>query len=347
MKKTVKALLASTLVFSLCMSNMLTAQNRIDNQGRRQGHWIKTDKDGSRIFEGDFVDGKETGVFNYYYPDGTLKIRNTYTQPGRYCKHEAYDQKGRLLAAGFYDQKNRDGEWRYYSHNGNLVKIANYRMGIKDGAHIIFNSNGDTAEIANWKDNHRHGRWWKRIGEKGWICGQYVNGLMQGRLVQYNGNGQLVDDDNYLDGVKDGRCRHYENGRCTVDETWQQGTLADRKILLNCPTERWQSIFGIAYYTPKGASGKGTTVYLNDGTKLTCTDMADIINERVGHEHFVLIDRKSQLMANIGSIVDIVKDEEGRPILDLMPKPPFTVFPDEECLKMIRSLKRIDQLDEE
>jgi len=53
------------------------------------------------------------------------------------------------------------------------------------------------------------------------------------------------------------------------------------------------------------------------------------------------------LTSALGSIVDIVKDEDGRPILDLMPKPPFTVFPDEECLKMIRSLKRIDQLDEE
>ena len=331
----------------LCMSLNCYAQNKIDNQGRRQGHWIKTDKDGSRIFEGDFKDGKEIGVFNYYYPDGTLKIRNTFTEPGRYCKHEAYDEKGRLLATGFYNQKNRDGEWRYYSQDGKLVKIAGYRMGIKEGAHIIFNSNGDTAEIANWKDNHRHGRWWKRIGEKGWIEGRYENGLMQGRLVEYDGQGRLVSDGNYLNGAKHGRYRRFENGRCTVDESWQNGTLADRKILLNCPAERWQSIYGIAYYMPKGKSATGTIVYLNDGTKLVCTDTPDAINERVGRNQFVIIDRKAQLMSNIGSIIDITKDGDGRAILELQPKPPFTVFPDEECLKMVRSLKRIDQLDEE
>lgn len=342
---TMKLKLISLII--LCMSLNCYAQNKIDNQGRRQGHWIKTDKDGSRIFEGDFKDGKEIGVFNYYYPDGTLKIRNTFTEPGRYCKHEAYDEKGRLLATGFFNQKNRDGEWRYYSQDGKLVKIAGYRMGIKEGAHIIFNSNGDTAEIANWKDNHRHGRWWKRIGEKGWIEGRYENGLMQGRLVEYDGQGRLVSDGNYLNGAKHGRYRRFENGRCTVDESWQNGTLADRKILLNCPAERWQSIYGIAYYMPKGKSATGTIVYLNDGTKLVCTDTPDAINERVGRNQFVIIDRKAQLMSNIGSIIDITKDGDGRAILELQPKPPFTVFPDEECLKLVRSLKRIDQLDEE
>ncbi len=330
----------------LCLVLNCTAQNKIDNQGRRQGHWIKTDKDGSRIFEGDFVDGKETGTFNDYYPNGTLKIRNTFTTPGRYCKHEAYDQQGHLLATGFYNQKNRDGVWHFYNDDGKIVKTASYKMGIKDGAHIIFNKNGDTVEVANWQDNRRHGRWWKRIGEKGYITGRYEKGLMQGRLSEFDGNGRLVREGNYKDGVKNGAYRYYESGTCTVDETWQDGTLAERKILLHTSSgSQWQSIFGIAYFLPKGSNG--TLLYLNDGTKLQCTDMPDLINERVGRETFVVIDRKSRLMANIGSIVDIKKDADGREILELLPKPPFTIFPDEECIKMVRSLKRIDELDEE
>ena len=329
----------------LCLSFIANAQNRIDNQGRRQGHWIKTDKDGSRIFEGDFVDGKETGTFNYYYSDGTLKIRNTFTTPGKYCTHEAYDRKGQLMATGFYNQKNRDGEWRFYGEDGRLIKIASYKMGIKDGAHIIFNKNGDTVEVANWQDNHRHGRWWKRIGEKGYICGRYEKGLMQGKLTEYDGEGRMVREGNYKDGVKDGAYRYYENGTRTVDENWQDGTLADRKILIHTSSgAQWQSIFGIAYFLPMGQ--KGTLLYLNDGSKLVCTDAPDIINERVGRETFVLIDRKSRVMANIGSVVGIVKDDDGRETLDLLPKPPFTIFPDEECIKMVRSLKRIDELDE-
>ena len=67
-------ILIATLVLN---SFNAAAQNQIDKQGRRQGHWVRTDKDGSKIFEGDFVDGLETGVFTYYYGNGTVRMRNT------------------------------------------------------------------------------------------------------------------------------------------------------------------------------------------------------------------------------------------------------------------------------
>ena len=58
MKRTI-ILLATALMLTAVSA---TAQNKTDQQGRRQGHWIRTDKDGSKIFEGDFVDGLETGT---------------------------------------------------------------------------------------------------------------------------------------------------------------------------------------------------------------------------------------------------------------------------------------------
>ncbi|MBR6441138.1 MAG: hypothetical protein IKS44_03710, partial [Bacteroidales bacterium] len=59
------------------------AQNQIDKQGRRQGHWVKTDKQGTKMYEGDFVDDKETGTFTYFYADGKTRIKNVYTVPGK------------------------------------------------------------------------------------------------------------------------------------------------------------------------------------------------------------------------------------------------------------------------
>ncbi|MBO4308094.1 MAG: hypothetical protein J5848_07280 [Bacteroidales bacterium] len=328
----------------LCLGFYCNAQNKIDNQGRRQGHWIKTDRDGSRIFEGDFQDGKEIGVFKYYYPDGTLKIRNTFTIPGRYCSHEAFDEKGRLIATGFFNQKNRDSVWHFYNEEGRVVKIASYRMGIKQGTHIVFTATGDTAEISTWNDNKRHGRWWKRIGERGWICGHYENGLMQGRLVEYDDNGRLCREGFYKDGQKDGIYRYYEEGIMTVDEKWVNGALADRKILLHAPQDKWISIFSIAYYMPKGSNG--SIVYLNDGSKLNCTEQLDIISNRIGSESFVIVDKRNRVISSISSINGIKLDNEGRKILDLSPTPPFTIFPDEECIRMVESLQRVDELDQ-
>ena len=109
------------------------AQNSIDKQGRKQGHWIKTDKQGHKIFEGNFKDGHETGVFEYFYSDGTVRLRNTFVgNDGKRCHHEAYDEKGRLLAKGDYCLKNRDGRWDFFAEDGKLIKTANYKMGIKE-----------------------------------------------------------------------------------------------------------------------------------------------------------------------------------------------------------------------
>ena len=48
MKKSILFLAAALLLTSVGAM----AQNKIDKQGRRQGHWVRTDKDGSKIFEG-------------------------------------------------------------------------------------------------------------------------------------------------------------------------------------------------------------------------------------------------------------------------------------------------------
>ncbi len=333
------------LLTLICLGTLCSAQNRIDKQGRRQGPWIKTDKNGSKIFEGTFQDGKETGVFNYYYADGTLRIRNTYTEPGRYCSHEAYDEKGHLLARGFYNQKNRDSIWHFYNEEGRLVKTASYKMGIKQGVHVIFTSTGDTAEVTHYVDNHREGRWWKRIGEKGWITCNYSKGLTQGRLVEYNEQGQLAREGNYRDGAKDGRNRFYENGECVIEETWNMGMLSSRKILLHTPAATWYHIDEIAYVQPRG--NKGCTLTLKNGEKRQSSEMLETVSERMGWEQFLLVDKKNRIYAHRSCILGLTQDSEGRTLLELDPKPAFTIFPDEDCVKMVEALQRGEGVDEE
>lgn len=320
------------------------AQNQIDKQGRKQGHWIRTDQNGSKIYEGTFKDGLEIDTFQYYYPDGTLRLRNIYTTPGRYCSHEAYDEQGRLIAKGFYNQKNRDGLWQIYTEAGKLIKTTTYRMGIREGLQVIYTSNGDTAEVSNFVDNHRDGRWWKRIGEKGWICGTFIKGSLNGRLVEYGEDGKMVRDGNYKNGEKNGSYKYYENGVMTVDESWSDGVLLDRKVLLTTTEPQYVSTFAIAYFYPKGT--QKSIVAKMDGKVLSCQESVEDIYARVGSEQFMTVDKKNRIAANRSCIQGMTRDEEGREILSLDPKPAFSVFPDEDCAKMVKSLQRIDELDE-
>ncbi len=337
---------AKTILFALLALCLVgQAQNQIDKQGRKQGHWLRTDKQGGKIFEGNFKDGLEVDTFYYYYPNGQVRIRNVYTVPGKICQHQAFDEQGHMLAEGTYNQKNRDGEWRLYNEQGKLVKIANYRMGIKEGIHIIFTSNGDTAEVCTWKDNHRNGRWWKRIDEKGWITGTYVNGGLEGRVLEYDNSGRMVRDGNYLHGAKHGQYRYLSGGVVTIDESWDHGIMRDRKVLIHTPSPTYVSIYAIAYFYPKGSTK--SVVMKKDGTTLQCDDTPEAIFARTGQDLFYTIDKKNRVAANRTCILGITQDNEGREIISLDPKPAFSIFPDDDVKKMIESLQRLDELDED
>ena len=336
MKRTILLLAAAFMLTSVSA----VAQNKIDKQGRRQGHWIRTDKDGSKIYEGDFIDGLETGVFTYFYHDGTVRIRNTYSVPGKQCLHEAYDEKGHLLARGEYNQRNRHGLWHFYNEDGILLKQASYNMGVKDGTHIIFEHNGDTAEVVTWKNGHRNGRWWKRMGKKGYLLGNYVRGGLDGKIVEYNDDGKLVREGHYRDGLKHGTYRFFENSGLVIDEQWTSGIMVDRKILLHTPEPRFVSIHDIACMA---AQGHKTLVVLRDGTEIAANEASDKVFNRAGDELFALANRKNRIMVARHCVQGIGKDNAKREIVLLEPQPSFSIFPDEDGLKMIHSLQYGDR----
>lgn len=330
------------LIFALLMAGFACqAQNQIDKQGRKQGHWVKTDKQGAKIYEGDFSDGLETGTFTYFYPNGTVRIINEYTIPGKVCHHQVFDEKGRLLAKGDFNQKNRDGLWLFYSEKGSVVKMTTYKMGVRNGLQVIFNSEGDTAEVCNWTDNHRNGRWWKRIGLKGYITATYVHGGIEGRLVEYNDEQHLVREGYYKHGERDGHFKYYEDNKMVVDETWREGRMTDREVRLTLPEERYVSIYDINYMAPQG--NNKTIVYLTNNVKLIDHENAESLYAHVGNGRFTLANKEARIMVATDLIVGTTRDKEGREILDLDPAPDFSVFPDEDCMKMLHSLRMHQQ----
>ncbi len=311
------------------------AQNSVDKQGRRQGHWVRTDKDGSKIYEGTFKDGLETGTFTYFYHDGTVRMRNTYTEPGTVCQHEAFDEQGHLLARGTYNRRNRDGRWQFYAEDGRLVKECDYKMGVKHGRHVVYTHNGDTAEVAGWQNNHRHGRWWKRIGKTGYITGTYVNGGLEGRLVEYDDAGLLIRDGHYKGGLKHGSYQYFDNNKLTIDETWHDGVMSDRKILLMTPNDEYVSIFDIVCLMPQGKAK--VLVVFTDGSTKQAHESADVVYDRLGNDRFVFANRKSRVLVAQPHVHGTSTDADGRTILLLEPQPSFPIYPDEDGMKMVRS----------
>ncbi len=328
-----------TLILAIALLGTVAAgaQNTIDSQGRRQGPWVKTDKQGAKMYEGTFVDGLETGTFTYYYADGTVRIRNTYTVPGKVCSHEVYDPKGRLLAKGEYYQKNRNGRWEFYNEKGRLVKITNYRMGVRHGMQATFTASGDTAEVCNWDDNHRHGRWWKRIGKNGYVTVHYNHGALEGKMVEYDNSGALVRDGFYQNGDRNGHFHRYEGGQTVVDEVWKRGDMTDRFVRILTPEPEMVSIYDILYMVPQGK--KKVIIYLENGNKMTDYEGNEDLYRHIGNGRFSLVNQEARIMVATDHIMGITFDDEGRETLKLDPRPDFSIFPDEDCKKMLHSLQ--------
>lgn len=323
------------LVMSL-LPMLAVAQNQIDKQGRRQGTWTKVDKNNRKIYEGTFKDDHETGVFTYYYPNGAVRMKNTFTPDGKYCSHEVYSEKGHLMATGFYNQKNRDSVWNIYNEDGALVKTNRYRMGVKWGTFYTFSPEGDTLEIFNWKDNKRDG-YARRITRDGYVEMYYKDGLLHGKMTEY-ADGKRVREGMFENAMRQGEWKRWIRGTLSVKETWRDAMLIDRKVLiLATDMPRFISTNDIAYFHKSGNSH--TVIVTRDGKNISSNEEFDSFSDKIGTENFVIIDRKNKIVAATDCIKGFAKDDEGRTIIVLEPKSRFNIYVDEkkdsDLIKMV------------
>jgi antitoxin component YwqK of YwqJK toxin-antitoxin module len=314
---------------------MGVAQNMMDSQGRRQGKWVKMDKNNRKIYEGTFKDGLEIGTFTYYYSDGTVRMKNTFLVDGKFCSHEAYDKNGKLMATGFYNQKNRDSVWNIFNAEGKLLKSETYKMGTKTGKSVLFSSTGDTIEIQYWNDNKKHGYWYRKV-LNGYLTGNYANNLLDGKYAEYRNN-KVVSEGNYSQGLRDGQWKFYDGNNLEVVEKWNNGNLHDRKVLIYTEQPQMISTDEIAYFYPKG---RNTIVITMDGTTMVDQENSHKLFEKVGEENFVILNNEKQLVAAYRCIVGFEKDEDGKEYVELSPKLSFNLYPDDNCRKLVESILR-------
>lgn len=96
-------------------------------------------KSGKYKVKGKFVDGMPDGLFEEYYPDGSIMIKDTFVN-GENTKEEIYYKNGQLMGI-FAD----DEELKLYFDDGKLVMTYND----KTGATIIYHENENPLIATN------------------------------------------------------------------------------------------------------------------------------------------------------------------------------------------------------
>lgn len=232
--------------------------NQTDDQGRKQGRWIKTTPDGTLMYEGQFVDDKPVGEFKRYYEDGTLKAVMDY-RSARDAYAELYYQGNEpvLMAEGKYIDQKKDSVWMTYDPTGQLKSRDSYENDVRNGRSVVYYPNGEVSEETTYRDGKRHGEWKQyyqggqkmaegtfendeRVGEyvkyypngKDWVRGTYENGFKESTWIYGLENGALGQMVVYRKGEEEKQVKmngtfteNHPNGQPKLVENYKNGKL--------------------------------------------------------------------------------------------------------------------------
>ena len=90
--------------------------------------------------KGNFVNGLPDGIFERYYPDGSIMLKNTFVAGVRMTE-ETYYKSGKLLLKA----SKKDDSLKLFYEDGSLVLSHN----IKTGSYIIYHENGKPLVVSD------------------------------------------------------------------------------------------------------------------------------------------------------------------------------------------------------
>jgi antitoxin component YwqK of YwqJK toxin-antitoxin module len=228
----------SILLIIACM-NPAFSQNKTDNNGLKQGKWVKNYDYGGIRYEGQFEDNKPVGEFRYYYKNGNLKATTFYKAFGDSAQTISYHKNGKKMAEGVYFKQQKEGKWLYYSDiDSALISEENYKNGQLHGRVITFYpESGKPAEIVVYVHGKREGPLLKYFPEGNIMTeGTYVNDSLNGKFTLYWPDGQIQVKGAYDKGIQSGAWTYYdEEGNPVPDADFRFEPLVNDTIEFDFP----------------------------------------------------------------------------------------------------------------
>ena len=144
----------------LCGGGALQAQNLVDEEGRKTGHWKVNYPNGRTLYEADFVEGKPHGEMLRYHESGLVRARMIFEAGSQRSYTHLYYESGKPAAEGWFVDQSKDSIWTYYSEFDGSVRIReSYVNGKLHGLSLSYYPNGGTSEELEWKQNVKDGAW--------------------------------------------------------------------------------------------------------------------------------------------------------------------------------------------
>jgi antitoxin component YwqK of YwqJK toxin-antitoxin module len=226
--KIIILLVSFTAVSVNAFSQSDTLINQTDQQGRKQGHWIKKYPNKKIMYDGVFRDNHPIGEFRRFSDDGKLQSVLIFSKDGKEANATIYHQNGKVSSIGKYVNEQKEGKWQFFSaeipdyliceeyysgnkRNGLSVKFypdstvaekVSYINDLKNGEWIQYYPNGKVCQISYYRKGKAEGKFeaWYDDG-KVQITGQYINDQKEGKWLIYKDDGAVKYELNYENGL--------------------------------------------------------------------------------------------------------------------------------------------------
>jgi antitoxin component YwqK of YwqJK toxin-antitoxin module len=221
------------LFIGLMLGAILTvsAQNQVDEEGRKIGHWKVDYPNGRTLYEADFKEGRPVGTMIRYYENGVVRARMNFDSTGKRCYTQMHYPSGKLAAAGWHLNQEKDSIWTYYSPVDGSVRIREpYHQGKLQGKVRNYYPSGRVSEEIEWANNVKQGDW-KQFYDNGVprLSSHYENGLLNGSYEVYFGNGKIKIRGSHLKDRIHGTWSYFdEDGKELISHEFVNGIPLDR-----------------------------------------------------------------------------------------------------------------------
>jgi antitoxin component YwqK of YwqJK toxin-antitoxin module len=201
------------------LSASLSAQvndsiNKTDNNGKKQGHWIKKYPNGHVQYDGYFKDDQPTGVFKRFFENDTLRSVLVFGSDSKVAEASLYHPNGYIASKGKFVNQIKEGKWLFYSDKieGYLICEEEYLNNLKNGPSLKYYPDKILAEKLNYSKDIRTGEWVQYFPNgKTCLKANYINGKLQGKFEVFFTDGKPEYVGQYKNDARDGLWNIYNS----------------------------------------------------------------------------------------------------------------------------------------
>jgi antitoxin component YwqK of YwqJK toxin-antitoxin module len=226
---------ASLLAFSIYAASQVGTQiNQTDQQGRKQGHWIKKYPDETIMYEGFFKNDHPVGELKRYYENKSLKSILYYSDDGNKATATLFHANGNISSKGIYADQMKEGKWQFFSatRNGYLISEEFYVNNHRNGLSVKFYPDSTIADKITYINDVKQGEWIQYYPSGAvWLKTNFYNGKINGSFEVWFENGAIEFSGSYKDDSRDGKWVIYNNdGSVKYKLEYLSGITRDRQM---------------------------------------------------------------------------------------------------------------------